>query len=133
MERQCDVCGKTYQPKRKTSQFCGGTCRARAGRGRAAAATAGASRPATATTYERPPISAAIAQELADAKRTDTALGQVALSLALRIETGMDTGSAMAALSKELRAALAEAVKGAKKPESGLEGIRDELAARRRA
>jgi hypothetical protein len=134
-ERSCDICGKIYEAKRKTSKFCGDTCRARHTRATAAkAAATGTSRTAAPVVdYERPPLSAAVRAELEDMKRHETAVGQVALSLALRIETGMDTGSAMASLSKELRAALNEALRGAKDTQSGLEGIRDELAARRRA
>lgn len=136
MERPCDICGKTYEAKRKTSKFCGDTCRARHTRATAAKAAATGTSRATAQVvvdYDRPPLSAAVRAELEEVKRQDTALGQVALSLALRIETGMDTGSAMASLSKEMRAALADALRGAKDTQSGLEGIRDELAARRRA
>jgi hypothetical protein len=134
MQRQCDVCGKDYDAKRATSQFCGGTCRARARRGREAEAVAApAATAGSQPTGDRPALHAAVLAELVEVKRESTALGLAALSLAMRIETGMDTGSALASLTRELRATRADALQGAKDTRSGLEGIRDELAARRRA
>ena len=78
-------------------------------------------------------LAAAVLAELEAAGRVDTAGGQSALTLARRIEDGRDTGSAIASLNREMRATLAEAVKGAKVPLSSIESYRDELADRRRA
>jgi hypothetical protein len=65
--------------------------------------------------------------ELQAAGRADTALGQQALALAERVNNPRDTGSAIAALSKELRAVMVEALKGAEVAADPL----DELRARR--
>lgn len=35
MKRKCDVCGKEYEAKRKTSKYCSNTCRSRASRAHA--------------------------------------------------------------------------------------------------
>ncbi len=70
--------------------------------------------------------------ELETAGRLETFLGQHALTLARRIAGGRETGSAVSALSKELRAVRAEALKGVGAPASALQQHRDELAARRR-
>jgi hypothetical protein len=73
------------------------------------------------------PLVAAIRRELEGARRLDTALGRQAMRLAERMHSMMDTGSAVAALSRELRAVMAEALAGVPAKADGL----DELAARR--
>ena len=78
-------------------------------------------------------LSDAVRAELMEAGRLETSLGQAALVLAVRVEGGRDTGAAIASLTREMRATLLEAVKGAKAQSSRLESYRDELAARRRA
>jgi hypothetical protein len=75
----------------------------------------------------RPELVAAIEAELEAAGRLDTALGRQALRLAQRMHSEFDTGSAIAALSRELRATMAEALKDATPVADPL----DELAARR--
>lgn len=71
---------------------------------------------------------AAVRAELEAAERDATALGAQALALAARIDTGADTGSAIAALSKELRAVMDSALAGAAKAADKL----DELSERRK-
>lgn len=61
--------------------------------------------------------------------RADTALGAMALELARRMEAPGESGSSMAALSKELRATMAAVVKDAP---TGPDPV-DELGARRDA
>lgn len=127
MERSCDMCGKAYTPKRVTSQYCSSACRTRATRLRAAGV-----RPALAAVAPAPqgiPVAAAAPaagspaggglvastrQQLEVAGRLDSILGQQALVLAARLEvtSGVDTGSSLAAVSKELRAVMAEALAG---------------------
>ncbi len=124
--RICESCGGPYEAVRATARFCSERCRKRAQRGHVIdlpiAADSGT--PDTA-------LSTRVAAELTHAGRLDTSLGQGALVLARRIEEGRDTGTAVAALVRELRAVLADAVKGAQTG-SALDGYRDELAARRR-
>ncbi len=126
MKRTCESCGGPYEAVRATARFCSERCRKRAQRGHVidlpAPVVSGA--PDTA-------LSARVAAELTEAGRLDTSLGQGALVLARRIEEGRDTGTAVAALMRELRAVLGEALKGAQ-TRSALDGYRDELAARRR-
>jgi hypothetical protein len=66
--------------------------------------------------------------ELESAGRQDTSLGRSALALAARIDTNLDTGSALASAVRALGETMAAALKGAE-PASSL----DELKARRRA
>jgi hypothetical protein len=61
---------------------------------------------------------------LRDAKRFDTVLGQQALVIAGQIAAGGQTGPAIAALSKELRAVMAEALEGAAAAADPLDEIR---------
>ena len=75
-----------------------------------------------------PPLVAATRRELQAADRLDSVAGQQALKLAERMYGLFDTGSAIAALSRELRAAMAEALKDAPRAGDSL----DELAERRR-
>ena len=131
MQRRCESCGKTYEAARKTSKFCGGTCRVRASRGALA--------PSEATLAVLPdpdPSSGLVAmveKELRDAGRLDTFLGQAAVTLARRIMADQDTGSAIASLNREMRATVTEAMKGAAVARSAVDRRKDELAARRRA
>ncbi len=96
MNRECDACGTEYEAQRKTSQYCSTRCRMRASR-----------RPETAVAAEAPDgdgLLNALRCELAAAGRLETALGQQAIALAVKLASPFDTGSAMAAVSRELRA-----------------------------
>lgn len=130
MERPCDVCGTAYEAKRKTSRYCSTRCRTRASR-------AGGVKVVDLPTVppESPPglgsVAAATLAALEMAERANTPMGQASLALARRLdEPGADTGSAMAAVAKQLEAMLASATKGAASASSP-DQLRDELAARR--
>ncbi len=73
----------------------------------------------------------ALRRELESAGRLETALGQQAVALAVKLASPFDTGSAMAAVSRELRAVREAALGGAGQDASPLSRARDELAARR--
>ena len=134
MDRPCDACGTTYTAKRAASKFCSARCRTRASRGQqvgelvALPATPAAPEPETAGAVER-----ATTVALVEADRIDSPLGQVALALARRIDQpGIDTGSAVAALARQLEATLTAATRGAVAATSPQQ-LRDELAQRRAA
>lgn len=74
---------------------------------------------------------AAVMAELVEAGRLDTVLGQQALTIAEKLGSLFDTGSSAAALSKELRALMAEAVKGAAVAADPLDELRARRAAKR--
>lgn len=122
--RSCDVCGRTYDAKRPSSRFCGATCRKRHQRSPGVAAV-----PAPTVLAAAPGgLHAATHAELEAADRLETALGAAALALASRVDSGSaEQGSAFAALVREHRAALAEALRGANPAANPL----DELKARR--
>jgi len=109
--------------RRASARFCQPACRKRGARGALVALlpSAGAG------------LVAAVRAELVAAGRADSALGQAALGLAERLAGSANTGSAVAALTRELRATLEAATLGATVQESPLERLRDQMADRRRA
>lgn len=125
MSRACDSCGSLYEPLRRTSRYCSGKCRKRAQR-------SGLAKPQTADRPSAPAASgslhAAVLAELKDASKDTAALGQACLALARRIDGGAsESGSAIAALTRELRASLESALK----VPTGSGDLLDELARKR--
>jgi hypothetical protein len=121
-QRACDVCGKLYTAQRSTSKYCSVACRVRKFEGAKSVSVAVKS-PDSSTGS----LAGLTRNELEQAGRLGTALGEAALVLARRIDAGHDPGSAVAALAREHRAALAEAVRGARRAADPM----DELKARR--
>ncbi len=98
------------------TRFCDATCRKRASR-----------RPDEAPGTFEPDgggLLDALRRELEAAGRLDTALGQQALALAVKLSSPFDTGSAMAAVSRELRAVREEALRGAEQAADPLDELR---------
>ena len=126
--RPCASCGKPFEGVRSTARYCSGACRKRAQRG----AKVSQIRPDVTEAGETGLV-AAVKRELTEADRLETALGQATVRLAERIDSGADTGSAVASLTRELRATLEAATAGARVAASPLAQMRDELAERRRA
>lgn len=124
MQRSCAVCGASFEAQRPQAKYCGDTCRKRAQRG-------GLATPAPAPVVDRSMsgLVDAVTAELEAAGRVNTVAGQHALELANRIVNapGMNTG--VAALSKQLQAVLAEALRNSSVAVNPL----DELRARRDA
>lgn len=122
MRKQCAVCPAEFEAKRKTAKYCSPRCRVRAAR---------QPKPEPAATMPVDPDSelwTATLDELTSAARVASASGQAALLLARRLDSGLtETGSSMAAMIREHRAALADALKGARAKTNPL----DELRARR--
>jgi hypothetical protein len=128
MRKSCTECGEEFEAKRDTAKYCGERCKKRAQR-RPSAPSAPA-----APVVELPAesfagsLTAATLADLERAGRVDTADGQAALALARRVDLGAkETGASLAALVREHRAALAEAVRDAETAADPL----DELRARR--
>lgn len=98
MQRPCDECGLTYAARRPTSKFCGANCRNRAAKRR----KAGIPQPVRVV-----PVTESVAGRLAAATAAElgplaeTADGLLLLTLAERIDAQADTGSSIAALSRE--------------------------------
>jgi hypothetical protein len=137
--KTCEVCPTEFQAKRASAKYCSERCKKRAQR-RPGGVKAAKVLPLPAEPTSEPadgqvikpsvdgPLTAATTAELQDAGRFETAVGQAALALARRIDHGLaETGSALAAMVREHRATLTEAVRDAKKAADPL----DELRARR--
>ena len=130
MQRPCDECGKVYAARRPTSKFCSSGCRTRATRRRKAgiAEPTRMAQPVEALATGR--LAAATLAELGPA--AETADGLLLLALAERIDAAADTGSSIAALSREYaarKADLIEAQPAAANPHDELRALRE----RRRA
>ena len=128
MARTCAWCGKPFEAKRPTAKFCGSNCRAKSSN-----ASKRAPRPAPVEIPVTPApagdgVAAAVQAELEAAERVGSFLGAQALAIAARIDAGADTGSAVAALSKELREVMKVALADAPKAADRL----DELSERRK-
>ncbi|GGV34133.1 hypothetical protein GCM10010182_67490 [Actinomadura cremea] len=130
MTKTCAHCGETFEARSARAKYCGSTCRARASeKAKRGGHAAPAAAPAPVAELPAPStLAAAVRGELEAAERLGTFLGAQAVALAGRIDAGGDTGSAVAALSKELRAVMDAALAGAPKAADAL----DELANRRR-
>jgi len=123
--RKCDACGAEYEARRSTSRFCSSSCRVR--NHEAPRPLASTSPPAVPQTVPGL-LESATRAELVEAGRLDTSLGQAAILVARRLDAAVrEPGMGMAALVREHRVTLAEAVKGAQAAANPL----DELRARR--
>ncbi len=114
--RTCAACGDSLEGRPAKTRFCDATCRKRASR-----------RPDEAPGTFEPDgggLLDALRRELEAAGRLDTALGQQALALAVKLSSPFDTGSAMAAVSRELRAVREEALRGAEQAADPLDELR---------
>ncbi len=123
MQRECDVCGLAYTARRFNSRFCSGTCGKRAERARAAGMPF---RQATYDDLGAPPsqLVEAVTRELDEVGRLGTVGGQLAVLLAHRVASRRETGSATAALAKQLHLAMTEALGGVAKAADPLDEIR---------
>lgn len=107
--RECASCGGSLEAKRSHARFCNATCRKRSWRMSVPAevpAEAAAPSPEAAAVVE------VTRRQLEAAGQVETVLGRQALVLAGRLGSTRETGSAVAAVSRELRAVMAEAMRG---------------------
>lgn len=125
------TCGKVFEARSAKARYCSDRCRKRKGKADAIGADV-VTFTASDSSGDTGAVAAATRAELESADRLDTPLGQAALALARRLDNpGLDTGSAMAAVAKQLETALAGATRGVgKTTATGL--LQDELAERRR-
>ena len=103
----CVACGKTFEAQRSTKRYCSTSCRTRASTGAVVPMVKPEEPKSAGSVY------AATLTELTEANRVSTAQGQAALRLAELIDAGGQTGSAVAALTKEWATRLAVATEGA--------------------
>jgi hypothetical protein len=122
MQRPCDECGQTYAARRPTSKFCSTNCRTRAARRR----KAGIPAPVRVITDDAPTatgrLAAATLEELGPIAETSD--GLLLLALAERIDAAADTGSSIAALSREYAARKADLTETAPKAANPMDELR---------
>ena len=127
-------CGKTFAARSNRARYCSDRCRKRAqrgGGGEVVELPAKVGQVADSALASPGPVEAATVDALMAADRLETPHGAMALSLARRMdEPGLDTGSALAAVSRQLDAILTVALRGAGVA-SAPQQLQDELAARR--
>ena len=117
MERPCDVCGTPYTATRASSRFCSERCKKRAQRAPATQRSdkRRQARPnAAVVSIPQPDVTAGVAEstrrKLDGMGRLDTPLGQATMVLAHRLDDPRgDTGSAVAAMARQLQATLSAA------------------------
>ena len=129
MLRTCEHCGKDFQAQSSRARFCSSSCRGRARRAKGKP-TATVIRVAVDEPAREPVESVfdAVRAELVEAKALDSSAGRAALVLASMVDQATVLGgSGAAALVKELRATLSEALKS--KPQAV--SLVDELRNRR--
>jgi hypothetical protein len=134
VDRPCEVCGTAYRPTRSTAKYCSPRCKKRAADKRVADRLAAerAATPRPAETSQSTALVDQVRAELEEAGRLNTVIGRQALLLATRLETNTnDTGGSAAAVSKELRAVMAEAMSGVHQAEDPVQQSQDELKKRR--
>lgn len=126
MEAECGLCGASFATKSPRAKWCSEACRKRHDRAQAR----------LEVVRELPPsrdgrVAETTRAKLEAAGQLGSPLGAAAVALAQRIDgvSLFDTGSALAALVRELRATLAEATKGTIVANDPI----DELRARREA
>lgn len=126
IKRECDECGKAYTAKSPRSKFCRPACRSRAHEKRASAAPVPVVEPGEVAAGG---VAEATRLELERLQRADSPMGRVAVALAVRMDSGEDVGSSMAAVAKELRSileAIAAQAPQAADPVTKLRVVRDE-------
>lgn len=112
MSKQCGSCGAPFEAKRPTAKYCSNRCRQRAFKRTAGGGEPEETAEQPASVSEPGRTEAATAIELERAGRLDTAIGQAVIVLARRIDvSSFETGAGLAALAREHRTALAEALR----------------------
>lgn len=131
--RACDACGGSLEGRRSDARFCSDRCKDRIKK----RLQRGSVVPMPARAHggdEESPLVRSLLAELEAAGRLDTTDGQHAVLLTRRLVAAeRDTGSAVASLSKEARAARLEALKGAQVAQTALDELRARRAAKRGA
>lgn len=107
--RACEACGREFEVRSSRHRFCSGTCRTRGRRGAKVVALDGDGGQDAGVSLEE-----ATRRQLAPVGRESSPSGVNALLLARRLDEGGDTGSAIAALSRQHLAALEAALEDVK-------------------
>lgn len=120
----CAQCGESFEAARATAKFCGPRCRQQSRRAMPRKAPEPVAVDVEPDGEETPRILVVTRTEVERMKKTDTVLGQQALELAARLASPKDTGSAIAAVSRELDRVMLRLQSGAAQAEDQLASAR---------
>ncbi|RMH79004.1 MAG: hypothetical protein D6683_06880 [Actinomyces sp.] len=128
---RCGQCGTEFIPRGRHQKWCTPQCREANRRDRKAGKKVEPVplRPVDGEAISAPRVIDAVRAELEAGGRQDTPAGRAALALAAAIDLGGQSGSSLAAMVRELRTTMAEAMLGAEIAGDPI----DELKARREA
>lgn len=121
MQKVCEACREPFETTNPRKRFHDSVCRSRAHRGAVVVDLPTRTEPLTVASG----VADATLQALEAADRASTPAGAAALALAARIDANSDTGSAMASMTKELRATMTEALAGAAVEPDALDELRE--------
>jgi len=138
----CATCSSDFDARSSRARFCSSKCRTQAHYRRTKLGIPEALNPAPTPkapakgrkpTPDDSPIGTlgAVITELNDAGRLNTSAGQAAVALASRIDAGAESSSGLAALTREMRAAMAEATANVAQAGDALDELRAKREARR--
>lgn len=142
MQKPCETCSTPFEYGNNKARFCSDKCRKRAARRLAKVVEFPAQTPELTpqndpNQAQSTPISSLLGKirsTLAESGVLETPNGQLALKLAERLETQTnDSGSSVAALSKELRMVMAEALNRVVAADDPIDELQRRREARRRA
>lgn len=130
MKRNCARCERRYEARNAQSRYCSPSCRTLAARERKAGKVI--SDVTVEVTPRASAVTSSVEVTLAKAGRLSHPSAQAALSLARRIDEGAESSAGHAALVREMRAALAEALDRVKVSSDPVDELRSRREARRR-
>lgn len=128
MTATCVQCGDSFEAARSTARYCSTRCKRRWQR-----TSGGATGEPAAPREESQAVYAAVVRDLERVGQLETVLGQAALVLARQLDSGRDTGSSAAAVSKELDRLMARLVRQGSLEETPLDRVRRLREEKRRA
>lgn len=120
----CAQCGESFEAARTTRRFCGPRCQKQSRRAMPRTTPEPVAVDVDADGEETPRILVVTRTEVERMQKTDTVLGQQALELAARLASPKDTGSAIAAVSRELDRVMLRLQSGAAQAEDQLASAR---------
>ena len=125
MKRLCAAgCGTSLEKRHPSARWCSPRCKKRGQRAPSLVVLPAGDKTGDTAGDAEPALVAATRADLVAAERLATPLGESAMTLARGIAAGQHSGAALAALVREFRATLAEAMRGADRVESDLDRMR---------
>lgn len=125
MERPCDACGTAYEAKRPSSKFCSPLCRQRARRNPALIETEPGLSTEANSSVDFGPVETRVSERIGSLEVANLPLAEIALAYARRMDSPRETGSAVAAIGKQLAAVLEDLERAGKRVADPLDELRE--------